>query len=193
MRAELIKLIRDNAFYSNLVLENVLELVASETVFGFLLDSTTSFENDGLVRQQLILVVTPTRLLVCFTEELPAGMVPDNPANLRINTESVPLSKVGTCQAQKYYQVDLERPDSSPALNEVIVSLNWTSTQTIDFGPASCDDPECQNEHGYTGQIRQGDYSAKYSVAADGEYWVEHALAFVSALDFARTSGQSDN
>jgi hypothetical protein len=173
------QVIEKNQFYPELVGATIEDLLGYQAPEAFLLDLTTSFEHDGLVRQQLILVIAKSNLYVCYTEELPLVNGSENPSTLRISTEVVPISAVGPFQVQRYYQ---SSADGLPTLSEIVLGIGWTGNRAIDFGPAGCDDPDCENEHGYSGQIRNSDYTAKYSVAVDGEYWIEHAERFASSL-----------
>lgn len=178
---EVTKVVTENRFYERLVLHSLTNLRGNRELEAFLLDSSTSFENDGLVRQQLILMLTQTDLMVCYIEEI--ADLPDSDSKLRISTEIVPIQKLGPFQVQRYYSNPGRFGSADSYLNEVVLSLSWTRTQAIDIGPASCDDPECTNEHGYTGQSRLGDYSAKYSRKLDNQYWIEHAEKFATTLE----------
>lgn len=176
---KLSQVIEKNQFYPELVNSTVDDLLNGRSPEAFLLDLTTSFEHDGLVRQQLILAIVKSNLYVCYTEELPVVAGSENPSTLRISTEVVPISAVGPFQVQRYYQSEA---DGIPKLSEIVIGIGWTGNRAIDLGPAGCDDPDCENEHGFTGQIRSSDYTAKYSVAVDGDYWIEHAERFAAAF-----------
>jgi hypothetical protein len=54
--------------------------------------------------------------------------------------------------------------------------------------PASCGDPECEADHGYTGVLASDDFSIRASATADGTDAVALLLAFADSLS-ARTQG----
>jgi hypothetical protein len=178
---EVVKVVTENKFYDRLVLNSLSNLRGAKEIQAFLLDSSTSFEHDGLVRQQLVLMLTESELLVCYVEEI--AEMPDSDSKLRVSTEIVPIRRLGPFQVQRYYSNPAKFGSSESVLNEVVLSLSWTGNQALDIGPASCDDPECTNEHGFTGQSRMGDYTAKYSLKLDNQYWIDHAEKFATSLE----------
>jgi hypothetical protein len=52
----------------------------------------------------------------------------------------------------------------------------------VELEPATCGDPECEADHGYTGSMTADDFSIRVSSAADGRDAVRDVLAFASAL-----------
>jgi hypothetical protein len=59
--------------------------------------------------------------------------------------------------------------------------------------PASCSDPECEADHGYTGTSTADDLSVRVSAEGDGAEAVLRALEFARALSAAtaRTCGSA--
>ena len=57
----------------------------------------------------------------------------------------------------------------------------------IDLEQASCDDPECEADHGYTGSLVGDDLTVRMSAAAEGAERVAHLVRFGSTLQ--RVSG----
>jgi hypothetical protein len=58
----------------------------------------------------------------------------------------------------------------------------------LDLEPATCGDPECDADHGYTGTMAADDFSLRVSAAADGPDAVPNLLSFAESLS-ARTRG----
>jgi hypothetical protein len=56
---------------------------------------------------------------------------------------------------------------------EAVLTIGWGGVARLDLEPASCGDPECDADHGYTGTFAADDFSIRVSTAADGsdEFW----------------------
>jgi hypothetical protein len=55
--------------------------------------------------------------------------------------------------------------------------------------PATCGDPNCDADHGYTGSATADDLSLRVSEAGDGPETVRQALTFAQALSEATAAG----
>jgi len=76
----------------------------------------------------------------------------------------------------------------SPGANEAVLSIGWGGMSRLDLEPATCGDPQCEADHGYTGVVGSDDFSLRVSTAAEGPEAVADLLAFSEALS-ARTVG----
>jgi hypothetical protein len=76
---------------------------------------------------------------------------------------------------------------SSKKLEEVVLTVGWGAVSRIDIEPATCDDPECEADHGYTGNLTGDDFSLRLSTAADGGAAVLRLLEFARTLSAATT------
>ena len=65
--------------------------------------------------------------------------------------------------------------------------MNWGSISRVDLEPATCGDPQCEADHGYTGTLAVDDWSLRVSRAAYGDDVVEATLRFANSL-IVRTS-----
>jgi hypothetical protein len=70
----------------------------------------------------------------------------------------------------------------------VVLTIGWGGVGRVDLEPATCGDPECDADHGYTGVIASDDFSIRVSAAADGNDAITHVLEFAAALS-ASTAG----
>jgi hypothetical protein len=66
-----------------------------------------------------------------------------------------------------------------------VLTIGWGAVSRIDLEPASCGDPECDADHGYTGTASNDDFSLRVSEAADG------ADTVLRTLDFARSLSEA--
>ncbi|NHB83687.1 hypothetical protein G7085_00500 [Tessaracoccus sp. HDW20] len=60
-------------------------------------------------------------------------------------------------------------PQDLQSLSEAWLSIVWGAARRIDLGPASCEDPTCEADHGYTGVVQPDDITVRMSRQADGE------------------------
>jgi hypothetical protein len=69
---------------------------------------------------------------------------------------------------------------SQPA--EAVLTVGWGGVSRVDLEPATCGDPECDGDHGYTGVVASDDFTIRASAAADGAGAVERLLSFAGSL-----------
>ena len=69
---------------------------------------------------------------------------------------------------------------------EAVLTIGWGGVSRLDLEPASCNDPQCEADHGYTGVLASDDFSLRVSAAADGSDAVDGLLSFAESLS-ART------
>jgi len=79
----------------------------------------------------------------------------------------------------------------SDPVREVTLSIAWSGGQRLDIAPASCGDPQCEADHGYTGTIAREDIGLRISAEADGLQAVQDAKDFARALRAANTSASA--
>ena len=96
--------------------------------------------------------------------------------------EAVPLSLRGGATLAQVV-AELEGLGELDSLSEAWVSIVWGAARRLDLGPAACEDPTCEADHGYTGTLAGDDYNLRISAAAEGQpvvcviddaQWVDH-------------------
>jgi hypothetical protein len=70
---------------------------------------------------------------------------------------------------------------------EVVVTVGWGAVSRLDLEPATCGDPDCEADHGYTGTSTVDDFSVRVSQTADGVEGVIQAVEFARSLSRATT------
>jgi len=75
------------------------------------------------------------------------------------------------------------RPGSVP--RELSLTIGWGTMTRVDLEPASCADPDCEADHGYTGTIAADDITLRLSAEAEGEDAVRAAVDFARKLSAA--------
>ena len=178
--------IERTGYYPNVVQDVLDAAVGPESVCDFIVQHETTFDRADEIRRHItVLLLTDTRLLVVHVDEHSDGQ-PSGHVQASSATESVPLSLVGPVVVQRVVDNPAHfRPGDLPS--EVVLTVNWGSISRLDLEPATCGDPQCEADHGYTGTVAVDDWSLRVSRAADGDDVVEAALRFSASL-IARTS-----
>jgi hypothetical protein len=104
----------------------------------------------------------------------------------QISTESVPVAQIRSVVLSYMYAQPQNYKPSDP-VRDLTLSIAWSGGQRLDMGPASCGDPQCEADHGYTGTIAQEDIVLRISAEADGVQAVQDAKLFARALRAVNT------
>jgi hypothetical protein len=175
--------IEASGYYPDAVADAVFSAVAGEPVEAFLVHhEPTIDERDEVRRHVTVLTLTPTRLILGHTDE----HAPDDllPAPYTSSTsEAVLLSAVKTVVVNRMVA---NPSQGGAAVSEAVLTIGWGAVGRIDLEPATCGDPNCDADHGYTGMLSGDDFSLRVSAAAEGPDAVRDLLAFSDALS-ART------
>ena len=99
----------------------------------------------------------------------------------QISTESVPVSQIRSV-VLSYVYAQPQNYTSADQARELTLAIAWSGGQRLDMGPAGCGDPQCDADHGYTGNIVQEDIVLRVSAEADGLQAVQNAKDFARAL-----------
>ena len=134
-----------------------------------------------------VLALTPSRLVVSHTDEHPADSSYSVPY-ATTSTEAVRLEQVDSVVVTRIVTNPAEHRAGGPA-QEVMLTIGWGAVSRIDLEPATCGDPNCEADHGYTGTSSNDDLALRVSEAADGARVVSRALAFAEALSTATGHG----
>lgn len=171
-------------FYPEVVASSVLDAVGGEGVVSFYVHHEPTFERDEMRRHQSVIVLTPTRLILAHTDEHTGDDLLPEPYT-STSTEAVALSSVTSVVVTRMVTNPTDGP-RPPA--EAVLTIGWGGVSRMDLEPASCSDPQCDADHGYTGVVSSDDFSLRVSAAADGNDAVGGLLGFASSLS-ARTRG----
>lgn len=186
-------------YYPELLADVVDVALGGEPVLSHLVHQETTFDADAVRRHATVLVLTAGRLIVAHADDHtaepgPASAPPaETPANAFATaaTESVPLTAVHSVVVNHV----VEQPDSyQPGQlgRELTVTLGWGAVSRLDLEPATCGDPECDADHGYTGTATADDISLRVSADADGEPALREALVFTRMLSAATAAARGN-
>jgi len=175
--------IQEAGYYPDLVADTRETALAGEEVTAFVVHHEPHFDRDELRRHVSVLVLTPSRLVVGHTDEYPSDDTHDVPY-ATTSTEAVPLDRVSSVVVSRTVTAPAAYRTGTPAL-DVVLTVGWGAMSRIDIEPATCGDPECEADHGYTGALTSDDFTLRVSEAGEGTNRVQDLLTFARALSAA--------
>ena len=175
--------IQRSGYYPDLVADALDTALASEPLASYVVHHEATFDRDELRRHVTVLALTPTRLIVGHTDEHPVDDTNPKPY-ASASTEAVRLERVDSVVVTRVVTESERHKPGGPAA-EVVLTIGWGAVSRIDLEPATCGDPQCDADHGYTGTASNDDLSVRVSEAADGAEVVRQVLAFAAALSQA--------
>lgn len=184
--AGLIADIEASGFFPQLVLDSVQSAVADERALQHVAQHEVTFGHDGVARHLTVLVLTETRLIVSHTDEGndPSihGAMPLTAGAAITSLESIPLRQLGPIALTKVVAQPERFAEAQAKVVEAWLNLSWQSVRRIELEPASCSDPNCDADHGYTGMLAGEDIVVRMSETADGPDNLAKLLGFAAAL-----------
>ena len=169
-------------YYPQVVSAGVRAAVSGEEVAAFLVHHEPTIDRDEVRRHITVVVLTPSRLVLCHTDEhAPDDLLPEPYTST--STEAIRLSSISSVVVNRM----VANPETfagggEPVPTEAVLTIGWGGINRIDLEPAGCTDPECEADHGYTGVLASDDFSLRVSSAADGQGAVDDLLAFAESL-----------
>jgi Family of unknown function (DUF5998) len=174
-------------YYPELVTDAMATALGGEPVRAYLVQHEATFDNEELRRHMTVLALTPTRLVVSHTDEHPPDTSYPAPY-ATTSTEAVRLMQVDSVVVTRIVVNPAEHRAGGPA-QEVMLTIGWGAVSRIDLEPATCGDPNCEVDHGYTGTASNDDLALRVSEAADGAKVLQQALVFAEELSAATGHG----
>lgn len=179
-------------YYPDVVADAIDAALAGEPVHSFVIHHEPTFDRDEVRRHLTVLALTPSRLVIGHTDEHPPDdLLPEPYAST--STEAVPLTGVSVVAVNRMVAnpaADADRGARRTGVNEAVLSVGWGAVGRLDLEPATCGDPQCEGDHGYTGTLSADDFSLRMSSAADGAESVSRLLEFARALSSATASAR---
>lgn len=179
-----------SGYYPDLVADAVDSALGNEQVVAYVVHHEATFDPAMEVRRHVtVLVLSPTRLIVCHTDEHPPGEGL-SASHASTTTEAVRLDRIQSVAVTRVVPDPAAYVPGVPPV-EVTLTIGWGAISHVDLEPATCGDDNCEADHGYTGTITADDLSLRVSEAADGPEAVSHVLAFAKALSEATARAAS--
>lgn len=185
--AELRDRVQAGGYYPDLVLDTLELAVAGEQVRAHLVHGETTFDTDTVRRHLSVVVLTASRLVFVHADDHGGDDEHGSQPHGFATSESVALQAVRSV-AVTHVVPDPAQYVSGALGREITLAINWGGASRVDLEPATCGDPECEADHGYTGSLLPDDLALRISADAEGIDAVGEALAFARALS-AVTAG----
>lgn len=171
-------------YYPSLVADCLATAISGENLIAHAVHHEATFDRDELHRHITVLALTPTRLIIAHVDEHPDPHGVAGHSTAAASTEAVRLERVDSVVVTRVVANPAGyQPGAAPL--EVMLTIGWGAVSRIDLEPASCGDPNCEADHGFTGSSANDDLSLRMSSAADGVDGVSQLLAFAEALSRA--------
>lgn len=172
-----------SGYYPELVADTMDTVLAGEAVTSYVVQHEATFDRDELRRHISVLLLTATRLLVIHIDDYPPDETcPTSYASA--NSEAVRLDRITSVVVNRIVSDPATYRPGAP-VREVMLTIGWGAVARLEIEPATCGDPECQAEHGFTGTSANDDFSVRVSSAGDGPDAVARTLQFAAALSTA--------
>ncbi len=156
--------IERSGYYPALVAEAVEAAVGGEPIRSFLVHQETTFDQNEVRRHVTVLVLTGNRFIVSHTDEQAADSTSPTPY-ATTSTESVKLGRISSVVLSRVVaNPESYTPGTLP--REVVLTIGWGAVARIDLEPAACGDPNCEADHGYTGNSTADDLSLRVCASA---------------------------
>lgn len=175
--ADLAHQVAQCGFYPELVTDTISSGLADDPILGFLVHHEATFAGHEIQRHMTVLVLTERQLLICHTDDGDNG-VPDRALT---TAEVVALRAIDSVVVTR----SIAHPDRftpGSGVVETWLSMVWGAARRLDLGPAACEDPDCDADHGYTGMQVPNDLTVRMSPAGDGDSNTRRLLEFGALL-----------
>jgi hypothetical protein len=178
---EVFSAISHAGYYPEIVAAGLRDALADESVEAFVVHHEPTFDRDEIRRHMTVLTLTPTRVVLLHTDEHPPDDMLTHPYT-STTTEAVPVGQIRSVVVTRMVSA------VGHNLEEAVMTIGWGAVSRVDLEPATCDDPNCDADHGYTGSLSGDDFSLRLSTTADGGAAVAQLLDFARVLSAATTS-----
>lgn len=179
--SELAADIERTGYYPALVSDALKTAIGTEKIDAYAINHEALFEADQIRRHITVMALTGTRLIVAHVDEHPAEQHPGQRTSASASTEAVRLDRVDSVVVTRVVTDPANyRAGTSP--DEIVLTIGWGAVNRLELEPATCGDPSCEADHGFTGSSSNDDLSLRVSTAADGADAVTSMLTFAAAL-----------
>ena len=159
-------------FFPQLLRKLAEQAIAESPLLAALVQPETTFDFEYVHRHVTILCLLPEVLAVIHVDEQ------DNRATASI--EYVKLQTIGAVGVN--YGIRQPSRGDGGEIDELTLQLTWGAVRRADTEIASCGDPQCQNDHGYTTTSVPDDLVIRVSSTAEGDNALHSAELFVAQL-----------
>jgi hypothetical protein len=165
-------------FYPHLVTDLVAGELADAPVQAHLVQVETHVERAEVHRHLTVLVLTAAELVILHVDDQDQE---GGSGRANVSAETVALPRIDSVVVSSVYpEPDHYQPGQGP--KELTVGVAWSGGQRLDLYAAGCNDPQCEVDHGFSGQLVREDLVVRVSADADGRDRLAQAGAFAKQL-----------
>ncbi|GAB3496286.1 DUF5998 family protein [Nocardiopsis coralliicola] len=180
--------IERSGYYPGLVIDAVASALGREAADAFVVHHEATFDPAMEMRRHItVLLLTATRLIVCHTDEHPAGESGDRP-HASTTTDAIRLGNIQSVALTRVVADPANHVSGTlpaEAVLSISLNVNWGAVAHVDLEPAGCADESCEADHGYTGSITAEPLTLRVSQTADGPDAVAGLVDFADVLSDA--------
>ena len=167
-----------SGYFPEFVATTVAQAIGDEEVVDALVHHEATFNATELHRHVTVLVLTPTRFIAAHTDD---GEHP-NVQQALTTVESVALRHIRSVALTQVAAHPERFGHARHGSTETWLVVNWGAVRRQEVEPATCGDPSCDADHGWTVQDVADDLTVRISAAADGEDAVTNLVRFGARL-----------
>jgi hypothetical protein len=123
-------------------------------------------------------------LIVGHTDDQPAEP-PQTGTFAASSTESVALTKINSVVLTRVVGQPQSFRSGDQSSDEAWLTVGWGAVRRVDLEPATCSDPQCEADHGFTGTMVGDDLTVRMSAGGDGSDRVARLTRFGGTLQRA--------
>ncbi|MFT3874985.1 MAG: DUF5998 family protein [Propioniciclava sp.] len=170
-----------SGYFPEFVEATLIPAIGDEEVVDSLVHHEATFDTNELRRHITVLVLTPTRFIVAHTDD------GDQPGSHQALTtvESVSLRQIRSVALTQVAANPERFGRGRHGTTETWLVVNWGAVRRVEVEPATCGDPSCEADHGWTAQDLSDDLTVRMSAAADGPAAVGGLVRFASVVQRA--------
>lgn len=176
--ADLRAAIVTSGYFPEFVEATLSQALGDEAVVDAVVHHEATFHATELHRHVTVMVLTPTRFIVAHTDD---GENPATPQALT-TVETVGLRHIRSVALTQVAAHPERFGRGRDGIAETWLVVNWGAVRRQEVEPATCGDPSCDADHGWSIQDLADDLTVRMSTAADGDTAVRGMIAFAARL-----------
>lgn len=184
IRHELRADIESCGYFPDLVEDGVLLTAGDEEIRNFVVHHEPTFDRDEIHRHLTVLLLTSTRVVIGHTDDHPASDG-DRRSYAASSTESIPIGRLNAVVLTRVVPDPENFGSGNSPVEETWLSLGWGAMGRLELEPATCGDPSCEADHGFSGSMVTDDLTIRMSRAGDGADRVQRLIRFATDLQQA--------
>ena len=170
-------------FYPQMAQDVLAEAMSDQPVLDHFVHLETHFDQKEVHRHITVMVRSTSVLFILHIDDQQLDEQGHH-VMAHVSVEMIRLREIATV-ATSYGFHQPQNYQGGHDVNEMTFGLSWNGTKRLDLMPASCNDPQCDADHGLSGTSQPEDLIIRVSAEADGPDAVAKARSFAGRLRLA--------